>query len=115
MAGCKRRAAVRSKLRFHESYEAYLTMCTQNRRLPNAAGFCRYAKIKREELFALRECYPLEYDLLESAFIDEALNMKAPNSGTTMSYLRSLTSPECGETGDGVTVFCEHDGEADGE
>ena len=115
MGKTKRREAVRSRARFHESFEAYLTMCMQKRRIPNAAGFCRFAKIKREELYALRECYPLEYDLLESAFIDEALNMKVPNSGTTMSYLRSLTSPEEERDSGAVTIFCEHDGEADGE
>lgn len=115
MGKTKRREAVRSRARFYESFEDYLTLCAQKKRLPNAAGFCRYAKIKREELYALRECYPLEYDLLESALIDEALNMKAPNSGTTMSYLRSLVSPEIEREGDAVTIFCEHDGEADGE
>ena len=60
----------------------------------------------------MRIKYPKFYGIAKSTFFDEALNTKAVNSGSTMSFLHDIIRRADGE--EEVLVNWEHD-EADGE
>ncbi len=102
---------------FRRKLKSYIKHCNadeKHRRLPNAAGFCRFCAITRSDFAALSEIYPLMFDIAESTFIDEALNTKFPNSAANMNYLAELTSSICGDNPNTVKIVCEHDPDADG-
>ena len=80
---------------FKRKLKSYIKHCNKdekNRRLPNAAGFCRFCSISREGFAKLKTVYPLLYDVAQSTFLDEALNHKMVNSATTMSFLADFNS-----------------------
>lgn len=80
---------------FRRKLKSYIKHCNKdekNRRLPNAAGFCRFCAISREGFAKLKTVYPLLYDVAQSTFLDEALNHKMVNSATTMSFLADFNS-----------------------
>ena len=111
-----------SESAFKRKLKQYVRYCSEdnNKRLPNAAGFCRFCGIRRSEYAALRHVYPLMYDIAESTFIDEALNTKVVNSGATMSFIHefnaSVTQPEREQRGESeLRIILEHDGIEDGE
>lgn len=78
---------------FRRKLKSYIKHCNKSaedektRRLPNAAGFCRFCSISREGFAKLKTIYPLMYDIAQSTFLDEALNTKMLNSATTMNFL----------------------------
>ena len=102
---------------FRRKLKGYVKHCSDenNRRLPNAAGFCRYAGITRSDFFKLSKAYPLIFDIAQSTFLDEALNTKIPNSAAYMSFIAgfndSIGKDERDQT---VRVILEHDPESDG-
>jgi len=105
---------------FRRKLKSYVKFCSEDehsRRLPNAAGFCRYCGIRRKDYAALKDVYPLMYDIAESTFIDEALNTKVVNSGAIMNFVHefnaSVTRPE--ENSGEFRLVCEHDYEVDSE
>ena len=101
-----RKAGFRSAAEFKERTEAYLQMCCEKRRLPNPAGFCVFSSISRAQFAALREKFPLQYDLCCAAFLDEAINLKCPNSSAVLQYLRTLTESDGVEEGS-FRLYCE--------
>lgn len=111
--------AIASEAVFRRKLKSYIKHCTGDetkKRLPNAAGFCRFCSISRKTFAALAERYPLMFDIAQSTFIDEALNNKFPNSAANMNYLTQLTSAICGESdGDTLRIICEHDPLCDGQ
>jgi|GEM_PF-2187842 len=108
---------------FRRKLKQYVRYCGEdesNKRLPNAAGFCRFCNIRRSDYAALREVFPLMYDIAESTFIDEALNTKVVNSGAIMTFIHefnaSVTQPEAEVRAENqLRIVLEHDGEQDGE
>ncbi len=102
---------------FRRKLKNYVKRCSDenNRRLPNAAGFCRFAGIKREDFYNLSKSYPLIFDIAQSTFLDEALNTKLPNSAAYMSFIAGFND-SVGRENDAseVRVILEHDPEADG-
>ena len=108
---------------FRRKLKQYVRYCSEdesNKRLPNAAGFCRFCGIRRSDYAALRQVYPLMYDIAESTFIDEALNTKVVNSGAIMNFIHefnaSVTQPESAGAGESeLRIVLEHDGAEDGE
>lgn len=110
--------AITSEAMFRRKLKSYIKHCCENekqKRLPNAAGFCRFCSISRKEFASLGECYPLMFDIAQSTFIDEALNNKFPNSAANMNYLAGLTNSICGLGGETLKIVCEHDPASDGE
>ena len=103
---------------FKRKLKSYIKHCNKdekNRRLPNAAGFCRFCSISREGFAKLKTVYPLLYDVALSTFLDEALNHKMVNSATTMSFLADfnnrLGEPEDADDGEGsgVRLITDHE------
>ena len=104
---------------FRRKLKGYIKHCNKvneeekNRRLPNAAGFCRFCGISREGFAKLKTVYPLMYDIAQSTFLDEALNTKMSNSAANMSFLaqfnRSLGEEEPELVGDTVRLITCHD------
>ena len=110
--------AITSEAMFRRKLKSYIKHCCENekqKRLPKAAGFCRFCSISRKEFASLGECYPLMFDIAQSTFIDEALNNKFPNSAANMNYLAGLTNSICGLGGETLKIVCEHDPASDGE
>lgn len=111
-------AAFGSEAVFRRKLKSYIKHCNldeKHRRLPNAAGFCRFCSITRGDFAALAEIYPLMFDIAESTFIDEALNTKFPNSAANMSFLTELTDSICGsDRSDTLRIICEQDPALDG-
>ena len=101
---------------FKRKLKNYVKKCSDenNRRLPNAAGFCRFAGIKREDFYNLSRCYPLVFDIAQSTFLDEALNTKLPNSAAYMSFIAGFND-SVGKEGasSSVRVILEHDPDCD--
>ncbi len=108
---------------FRRKLKSYIKHCTKQgedekaRRLPNAAGFCRFCQISRESFAGLKVSYPLMYDIAQSTFLDEALNTKMSNSAANMSFLaefnRSVGEPEEAAAGDTVRLItCHQDADA---
>ena len=104
--------AFESEAVFKRKLKSYIKHCNKSgedekkRRLPNAAGFCRFCGISREGFARLSEVYPLMYDIAQSTFLDEALNTKMVNSATVMSFLADFNSRigEVNDEGDEDTV-----------
>lgn len=101
---------------FRRKLRAYVKYCNTKdaERLPNVAGFCRFCKIRRSDFAALREAYPLCYDLAQSTFMDEALNKKAPNASATMAFLLERVCAVDEDEDGTVKILCAHDPMADG-
>jgi hypothetical protein len=103
---------------FRRKLNAYIKACSdeKGKRLPNAAGFCRFCSIKRSDYAEMKAVYPLMYDIAESTFIDEALNTKIVNSGASMSFMHDFTASltQSGSPGE-FRFICEHDAFGDGE
>lgn len=108
---------------FRRKLKGYIKHCNKQgedektRRLPNAAGFCRFCGISREGFAKLKTVYPLMYDIAQSTFLDEALNTKMSNSAANMSFLaqfnRSLGEEETETDGGTVRLItCHDDGDA---
>lgn len=109
---------------FRRKLKSYIKHCnktgedSKDRRLPNAAGFCRFCGISREGFAKLKSVYPLMFDIAQSTFLDEALNTKMSNSATTMSFLADFnrrvgeeSDEDCDE--DTIRVItCHEDGDA---
>lgn len=105
----KRESEYRRKL------DEYLSFCesASPRRLPNAAGFCRYLRIGRREYALAAERFPRMTDVAELSFIDEALNMKAQNSSSTLGYISSMPEAIKGISSEGISVIAEGHSEED--
>ncbi len=105
---------------FRRKLKSYVKHCHDEKciRLPNAAGFCRFSGIRRQDFKALALSYPLLYDVAQSTFIDEAFNMKMPNSAAYMSFISQFNEhlgENCEEDENGtVRVILEQDPETDG-
>lgn len=109
---------------FRRKLKSYIKHCNKpgedekTRRLPNAAGFCRFCGISREGFARLKVTYPLMYDIAQSTFLDEALNTKMSNSAANMSFLAEFNrsvgeEQEDGAGGDTVRLItCHDDGDA---
>ena len=108
---------------FRRKLKSYIKHCNKlgedekTRRLPNAAGFCRFCGISREGFARLKVTYPLMYDIAQSTFLDEALNTKMSNSAANMSFLaefnRSVGEGQEESGGDTVRLItCHDDGDA---
>ena len=101
---------------FKRKLKNYVKKCSdeKNRRLPNAAGFCRFAGIKREDFYNLSRFYPLVFDIAQSTFLDEALNTKLPNSASYMSFIAGFNDSVGRDEGASeVRVILEHDPDTD--
>jgi len=110
-------AVFESEAVFRRKLKSYIKHCTNEkaRRLPNAAGFCRFCSISRSDFAQLRISFPLMFDIAQSTFIDEALNTKFPNSAANMSFITDFNNSISGEGKDTVRIICEHDPSCDGE
>ncbi len=108
---------------FRRKLKGYIKHCNKTgedekaRRLPNAAGFCRFCGISREGFAKLRRAYPLMYDIAQSTFLDEALNTKMSNSAANMSFLAEFNrsvGEEVGEENAGALrlITCHEDADA---
>ncbi len=110
-------AVFESEAVFRRKLKSYIKHCSDEkaRRLPNAAGFCRFCSISRHDFARLKEAFPLMFDIAQSTFIDEALNTKFPNSAANMSFITDFNNAISGESRDTVRIVCEHDPSCDGE
>lgn len=110
-------AVFESEAVFRRKLKSYIKHCSDEkaRRLPNAAGFCRFCSISRHDFAHLKEAFPLMFDIAQSTFIDEALNTKFPNSAANMSFITDFNNAISGESRDTVKIICEHDPSRDGE
>ena len=119
----KSEAVFETEAVFRRKLKSYVKHCNKpgedekSRRLPNAAGFCRFCGISRENFARLRAVYPLMYDIAQSTFLDEALNTKMSNSAANMSFLAQFNR-WVGEEDDGAEsgtvrlITCHDDGDA---
>ena len=105
--------AFESEAEFSRRLRAYLKFCDDPMRLPNSAGFCRFCGIRRDALTAMKERFPLAYDLMESTFLDEALNRKVPNPAATMAFFYEQVEKD-GGAAPHFQIICAHDAEQDG-
>lgn len=114
----KQTAVFESDAVFRRKLKSYIKHCNideKNRRLPNAAGFCRFCGISRDDFARLGRVYPLMFDIAQSTFIDEALNTKMSNSAANMSFIADFNRSLCGSKDeDALRIICEHDSHADG-
>lgn len=110
-------AVFASEAVFRRKLKSYVKHCSNEkaRRLPNAAGFCRFCSISRNDFANLKVAFPLMFDIAQSTFIDEALNTKFPNSAANMSFITDFNNSISGEGRDTVRIICEHDPSCDGE
>lgn len=102
---------------FKRKLKSYVKRCSDEsaRRLPNAAGFCRFAGITREDFFNLSKSYPLIFDIAQSTFLDEALNTKIPNSAAYMSFIAGFNDSVGRENAPSeMRVILEQDSQNDG-
>ncbi len=113
--------------RLPEELERYIERCqappdakkSNERRLPNVAGFCRYLGLGTEELEHLTECDPALYGRITAVLEDELLNF-SPSPAILGHYLKrrlhygaeekEKTAADCGA----VQLIFEHDIEEDG-
>ncbi len=111
------RAVFENEAVFRRKLKSYIKHCNNDkaRRLPNAAGFCRFCSIARSDFAHLRVTFPLMFDIAQSTFIDEALNTKFPNSAANMSFITDINNSISDEGSDTVRIICEHDPSCDGE
>ncbi len=93
---------------------AYLKHCTEPPRLPNVAGFCRFCHVKRSDFLALREQFPVAFDVALSTFMDEALNCKAANPASTMSFLLEQIASQEESGKPTLQIICAQDVDEDG-
>ncbi len=107
----KGETAFASQGEFMRKLKAYFKFCQDPPRLPNRAGFCRFCGITREALQRAKEVYPLAFDLMESGFLDEALNHKVINPAATMAFFYGQLEEDHSAE---VRILCDHDGTADG-
>ena len=108
-----RETAFENEAEFLRKLRAYLKFCDEPMRLPNPAGFCRFCGIRRDALTAAKEQLPLAYDLMESTFLDEALNRKVLNPAATMAFFYEQMEGE-GRAAQRIQIICSHDPEQDG-
>lgn len=108
-----REVAFENEAEFFRKLRAYLKFCDEPIRLPNPAGFCRFCGIRRDALSKTKEQLPLAYDLMESTFLDEALNRKVPNPASTMAFFYEQWERE-GNSQKEFRIICSHDPEQDG-
>ncbi len=82
-------AVFESEAVFRRKLKGYIKKCSDEKckKLPNAAGFCRFAGITRADFAELAKVYPLVFDIAQSTFMDEAINTKLPNSASYMSFI----------------------------
>ena len=114
-AGRSRRGSgFRSEAAFRRGLEKYIQYCTEKKRVPNAAGFCSYCGIMRRDFAELEEKFPLQFDIAQSTFLDEALNTKAANTGAMLEFLMTLCRGHEEQAGDALRVVCDHDAMEDG-
>lgn len=103
---------------FERKFKEYIGYCKSDdvRKLPNTAGFCCFCNIMRKDFMRLKNIYPKVFDVAMSMLLDEALNTKIPNTGTTLDYIRNEINGYIGiaETGSNVEIICEHDSYEDG-
>ena len=92
-------------------FRSYLDYCEGGEdsrraaRIVNAAGFCAFCRITTDEFRMLKRLYPRSYDIMQSNFIDAAVNNKLYNSGPVMDYLlNSINRMEDGEAAFTVTL-----------
>ncbi|MFA6948209.1 MAG: hypothetical protein WCQ72_04445 [Eubacteriales bacterium] len=83
----KKAPVFRSEGAFRRKLDSYFAYCDEQKRIPNAAGFCVFCGIRREDYFALKSRYPLRFDIAQSLFIDGAVNHKVQNTGASLDYL----------------------------
>ena len=84
-----------SESAFRRKYLAYLDMCSGviegevkgPKRIANTAGFCAWCGITGDEFRELKNRFPRAYDIMQSHFIDAAVNSKLPNTGPVLDYL----------------------------
>lgn len=104
---------------YEKKLQAYLSFCetASPPRLPNVAGFCRFARIGRKEYALAAERFPRMTDIAELSFIDEAYNNKLPNSGATLGFVCSLSGEQREEKEDrgGISVILDGHRECDFE
>ena len=110
----RRGSGFQSEAAFRRRLKDYVSYCTEKKRVPNAAGFCSYCGIMRKDFAALEERFPLQFDIAESTFLDEALNTKAANTGAMLEFLMTLCRGHEEQAGDALRVVCDHDAMEDG-
>ncbi len=108
----------------------YLEFCTkgaqagkekQSGRIPNAAGFCRFAGASVSDLDRLKKSRPREHEAIVSVLEDEALNSSL--SATVLSAYLKLRLGYAGEKPEESSVtetgrirlIFDHDAYSDGE
>jgi len=85
----------RTENAFKRKFLNYIEMCSaaeesdgkHQKRIANSAGFCAYCSITGDEFRQLKAAYPRAFDIMQSHFIDAAVNNKLLNSGPVMDYL----------------------------
>ncbi|MBO4355964.1 MAG: hypothetical protein J5850_03840 [Clostridia bacterium] len=94
--------------------DSYIDYCrnAENRRVVSSAGFCRFCMITRSEYSALAKTMPRGFDILQSVFIDEALNGKISNNAAVISWLTSYNSGDTGNGGE-FNINVSFEGEND--
>ena len=110
----RRGSPFKSEAAFRRGLEKYVAYCAEKKRVPNAAGFCSYCGIMRKDFAALEERFPLQFDIAQSTFLDEALNTKAANTGAMLEFLMTLCRGHEEPAGGGLQVVCDHDAVEDG-
>ena len=110
----RRGSGFQSEAAFRRGLEKYVQYCSEKKRVPNAAGFCSYCGIMRRDFAELEEKFPLQFDIAQSTFLDEALNTKAANTGAMLEFLMTLCRGHEETAGSGLQVVCDHDAVEDG-
>jgi hypothetical protein len=67
----------------------YIDYCNDNERLPNVAGFARYAKINRDTFYAQEQYYSDTMKKINDILEDEALNNKYTNDTLKIFYMKN--------------------------
>ena len=102
----------KTEKQFRAKLAEYLNHCKadeKNKRLPNVAGFCAYCRITRADFLELEKQLPLQYDITVSTFIDEAINTKSSNTGTTIEYIKNIVGKN-----QNTEILCDHNPYEDG-
>ena len=101
----KRVVPFKNESAYIRHFRSYLDYCEGGEdsrraaRIVNAAGFCAFCRITTDEFRMLKRLYPRTYDIMQSNFIDAAVNNKLYNSGPVMDYLlNSINRMESGDT-----------------
>lgn len=110
---------IRKKLKkgkLSEVAEIYVAHCTDEKKFPNMAGFCRFCHMGQSELDELGKKFPGEFDALCSVFEDEALNSDVAVT-LVGSYMKRYLGygDEKKSSDEPVTVYFEHDIMKDGK